>query len=140
MKERIVAIFFKKLEEIVVLKSQAIARKINQLLRTIRSCGSSKIGSLHTLPHKIWDERLISIFDAFNWPSHSLDLTVPDYFLWGYLKERVYENKSQQRVYIRNEIGALQPEILRNVIEDKDRLSKEPIFMSFGGRNFRQLL
>jgi len=26
-------------------------------------------------------------------PLHSLDLTLPDYFLWGYLKGRLYQNK-----------------------------------------------
>ena len=28
------------------------------------------------------------------WPPRSPDLTPPDYFLWGYLKGRVYQNKS----------------------------------------------
>ena len=27
------------------------------------------------------------------WPPRSPDLTPPDYFLWGYLKGRVYQNK-----------------------------------------------
>jgi len=27
------------------------------------------------------------------WPPHSPDLTASDYFLWGYLKGRVYRNK-----------------------------------------------
>jgi len=27
------------------------------------------------------------------WPPRSPDLTAPDYFLWGYLKGRVYQNK-----------------------------------------------
>jgi len=27
------------------------------------------------------------------WPLHLPDLTLPDYFLWGYPKGRVYQNK-----------------------------------------------
>ena len=29
----------------------------------------------------------------FAWASHSPDLTPPDFFLWGYLKDRVYTSK-----------------------------------------------
>ena len=45
-----------------------------------------------TLLRGLFGERLISRISGFNWPSRSLDLTAPDFFLWGYLKERVYVN------------------------------------------------
>ena len=37
--------------------------------------------------------RLISRFGDVPWPPRSPDLTVPDYYLWGYPKDNVYRNK-----------------------------------------------
>ena len=37
--------------------------------------------------------RLISRLGDVPWPPRSPDLTVPDYYLWGYLKDNVYRNK-----------------------------------------------
>lgn len=34
--------------------------------------------------------RIISSNGVLKWPRRSPDLTVPDYFLWGYVKERVH--------------------------------------------------
>jgi hypothetical protein len=42
------------------------------------------------------------------WPPSSPDLTPPDYFLWGYLKRRVYQNKPRT-------IGALKPNITEEI-------------------------
>lgn len=42
------------------------------------------------LLRSIFPGKLISRFGDILWPSRSPDLTAPDYFLWGYLKERVY--------------------------------------------------
>ena len=48
------------------------------------------------------------------------DLTAPDYFLWGYLKERVYVNKSQTIEQLKHNIEAdireIEPETLRAVM------------------------
>lgn len=38
---------------------------------------------------------LICRFGDLHWPARSPDLTVPDFFLWGFLKSRVYVNKPQ---------------------------------------------
>ena len=50
------------------------------------------------------------------------DLTVLDYFLWGYLKERVYVNKSQTIEQLKHnieaEIRAIEPETLRAVMQN----------------------
>jgi hypothetical protein len=43
-------------------------------------------------PKSIFDDRVIS---KELWPPRSPDLTSPDYFLWGYLKGTVYQNKPQ---------------------------------------------
>jgi hypothetical protein len=41
----------------------------------------------------LFPERLISRFGDLTWPSHSPDLTAPDYFWWGYMKEKVFANR-----------------------------------------------
>jgi hypothetical protein len=40
----------------------------------------------------MFPRKLFSRF-ADIWPSHSPDLEVPDYFVWGYIKIRVYEKR-----------------------------------------------
>jgi len=50
------------------------------------------------------------------WPPHSPDLTLPDYFLWGYLKGRVYQNKPRNtdvlKANITEEIQAVTSDVL----------------------------
>jgi hypothetical protein len=41
---------------------------------------------------QFFDDRIIS---KNLWPLRSPDLTPPDYFLWGYLKQAVYSNRPQ---------------------------------------------
>jgi len=40
-----------------------------------------------------YPERWIGRRGAIKWPPRSPDLTPLDYFMWGYLKERVYKTK-----------------------------------------------
>jgi len=35
----------------------------------------------------LFPQQVISRFSDVPWPPHSLDLTDPDFFLWGYLKK-----------------------------------------------------
>lgn len=74
------------------------------------------------LLREIFDDRIISRFSNFNWSSRAPDLTAPDYFLWGYLKGRVYANKprtiQQLKANIRDEIQLLGPDILTRVTEN----------------------
>ena len=64
---------------------------------------------------------LISRFSGFNWSSRSPDLTAPEFFIWGYLKERVYVNNprtiQELKNNIRHEIRELEPVILRSVMK-----------------------
>ena len=39
--------------------------------------------------NEIFDEKLIGRDGPVAWPPRSPDLTSPDYFLWGFVKERV---------------------------------------------------
>ncbi|GFW06825.1 uncharacterized protein TNCV_3289251 [Trichonephila clavipes] len=43
----------------------------------------------------MFGDRLISRFGPVNWPPRSCDLTLLDYFLWGYVKSLVYADKPQ---------------------------------------------
>ena len=73
------------------------------------------------LLRKIFDDRIISRFSDFNWPPRSPDLKAPDFFLWGYLKCKMYANNprtiQELKANIR-EVRALGPEILRKVVEN----------------------
>ena len=67
-----------------------------------------------------------------NWPSCSPDLTSPDFFLWGYLKERVFINTPRTLEELKNnikqEIRNIQPPILEAVMEnlmERARLCEE---------------
>ena len=54
-----------------------------------------------------------------SWPSYSQDLNPPDYFLRGYLKDRVCENNPQTREdIIRREIRWIPQEMLDTVVDN----------------------
>ena len=46
-----------------------------------------------TVLRTMFPGRLISRFGDITWPARSPDLAVPDYFLWGYVKSKVYETR-----------------------------------------------
>jgi len=54
------------------------------------------------------------------WPPRSSDLSPLDYFLWGYLKSKVYATKlrnlEEHRQRIIEEAALIAPEFLRNAI------------------------
>lgn len=64
--------------------------------------------------------RLISRFGDIEWPPRSPDLSAPDFFLWGYLKDRVYNAMPNSlQVLKRNiirEIRRITPETLAAVM------------------------
>ena len=49
-------------------------------------------------------DRVISRFDDLHCPARSPDLTVPDFFLCGFLKSRVYTNKPQTLVALKEKV------------------------------------
>lgn len=65
-------------------------------------------------------DRLISRRTDHPWPAHSPDLSPLDYFLWGYLKDRVYANNPQTidalKNNIRTEIRRIPHDMLDRVI------------------------
>ena len=66
--------------------------------------------------------RLMSKNGDFEWPSRSPDLTAPDFFLWGYLKSKVYVNKprtpNELKTNILQEIAAISAETVVKAMEN----------------------
>ena len=75
--------------------------------------------TLEYLRHNFPWDRLISRQTDNPWPSYSQDLNLPDYFLRGYLKDRVCENNPQTREgIIRKEIRRIPQEMLNRVVDN----------------------
>ncbi|CAH1109994.1 unnamed protein product [Psylliodes chrysocephalus] len=78
----------------------------------------------------------------FPYPSRSPDLTAPDFFLWGYLKERVYANKprtiEQLKENIRNEIIILNQQILAGAMQNA--LKRARMYQAENGSHFKNLI
>ena len=75
--------------------------------------------TLEYLRHNIPSDRLISRQTNSPWPSYSQDLNPRDYFLRGYLKNRVCENNPQTREdIIRKEIRRIAQEMLNRVVDN----------------------
>lgn len=66
--------------------------------------------------------RVISRFGDQHWPPRSCDLTPMDFFLWGYVKEKVYANKPETVEHLKEEIrrviGEIQKHLCENVIQN----------------------
>jgi hypothetical protein len=58
-----------------------------------------------------------------HWPPRSPDLSVCDFFLWGYLKSKVYAQKprniDEQKNKIKEEISSTPLEVIHRVVENK---------------------
>jgi len=77
----------------------------------------------------LFGDRLISRFANTTWPPRSPDLSICDYFLWGYLKARVYEHKPRTlddlKEAIRVEVAQIDRAMLERVEANfQERLQK----------------
>ena len=82
----------------------------------------------HTARHSmatlrtVFEGRLISRFGDIPWPPRSPDLTACDFFLWGYLKHKVFatrpDNLDTLKQRIRNEIRAIPDAMRMRVMEN----------------------
>ena len=74
-----------------------------------------------------FQQRVIALHLPVEWPPRSPDLTPCDYFLWGYLKDKVYQTPPQDiydlRERIQNEANLLRenPELVRRVVLEMRR-------------------
>lgn len=71
---------------------------------------------------KTFPNRLISRFGNVSWPPRSPDLTPADFFLWGYLKSKVYvtnpSNLQELKDNITHQIVRISPDTLRKVMQN----------------------
>ena len=65
----------------------------------------------------VFPEHVLSQNGNVRWPSRSPDLTICDYFLWGFLKGKVYvtmtRNVNELKHIISGEIRAIQPDLIQ---------------------------
>ena len=71
---------------------------------------------------QMFPSRLVSRRGDVEWPPRSPDLSMCDFFLWGYLKEKVFRNRphnvEELKIHIRDEIAAIPPEMCRRATEN----------------------
>ena len=102
----------------------------------------------HTAGHVLewlretFGRKLISFKTDRVWPPHSPDLSPLDFFLWGHLKDSVYDPKpdtlEQLKSAIRREMRKITPAMCANVIENlKKRLD---VVSTQKGRHIEHLL
>jgi hypothetical protein len=75
--------------------------------------------SMNVVP-EMFPQHIISQYGDVQWPARSPDLSPCGYFLWGYLKSKVYSTRpmtiEDQKQRIRDEISAISEEMTRRVI------------------------
>jgi hypothetical protein len=75
------------------------------------------------------------------WPPRSPDLSPPDFFLWGFLKDRVYANKpntlEQLKANISLALTSLQPHILEKVCASA--VQRAQMCSMLGGKHFQHI-
>ena len=78
--------------------------------------------SLEFLSRYFPGNRFISRRTDFPWPPYSPDLNPCDYFLWGYLKERIYDNNPQTladlKDNVRRETRRMSADMIGRVIDN----------------------
>jgi len=75
-----------------------------------------------TLVRQMFPQHVVSRFGKVPWSPRSPDLSGCDFFLWGYLKSKVYVRKPRTiddlKVSIREEIATVPQEALVNVMQN----------------------
>lgn len=94
------------------------------------------------LLRKHFGNRIISRNSDFPWPPRSPDLTAPDFFLWGYLKQKVYINKphtlTMLKKNIEEEITAIAQTMLVSTM--RNVLKRAEICKRSGGHHLKDII
>lgn len=87
-------------------------------------------------------DRLISKGATLPWPPRSPDLSPPDFFLWGHLKNKVFQTHIESIDHLKRriteEINAITPETLKRV--SKNLLKRVKTCRNEAGGHFQQYL
>jgi hypothetical protein len=101
------------------------------------TCHTSRVSMAEI--QAFFDDRVIS---KGLWPPRSPDLTPPDFFLWGYLKGRVYRNKprtlAELEANIRQEIDAVDPDMIARTFLNMER--RVQACLDANGGHFQHML
>ncbi|KAK8405418.1 hypothetical protein O3P69_001754 [Scylla paramamosain] len=65
-------------------------KAIRRWIEALEDNGSTRRPRGSGRPKKMFPARLVSRRDDVEWPPHSPDLSICNFFLWGYLKEKVF--------------------------------------------------
>jgi len=112
-------------------------------------CGFNKmVATAHTAVISIaalrplFPQQVISRFGDVPWPPLSPDLSAPDFFLWGYLKSKVYSNRPTDlhalKENIREEIAKLSEETLQAFI--RSFLTRVHLCIEEGGGHLKDIV
>lgn len=67
-------------------------------------------------------KKIVSRKTEIQWPPYSPDLSPPDFFLWGYMKDRIYQNSPktipQLKKNIRDVVKGIERPILKSVMQN----------------------
>ena len=90
----------------------------------------------------LFPQRVISRFGVVPWPPRSPDLIAPDFFLWGYLKSKVYSTGPTDlhalKENIREEIAKLLEETLQAVM--RSFLTRVHLRIEEGGGHLKDIV
>lgn len=88
---------------------------------------------------KAFGNRILSRNTNFAWPPRSPDLTAPDFFLWGFLKSRVYNtrprNLEELKTRISEEISQIDTPMLEKVFKNFEKRLKDCVSQNGGHLN-----
>lgn len=91
---------------------------------------------------QMFPNKVISRFGDIPWPPRSPDLSSCDYFLWGFLKERVYAHKPRTiedlKLAITEEINGIEQDLLTRVSDDFQ--TRMNICREVNGRHMRDVI
>jgi hypothetical protein len=81
--------------------------------------------------NEMFPTHVISQSGNTEWPARSPDLNACDFFLWGYLKSKVYDKKPRTtedlKQNIREEVAAIPPTMLQQVMQNFQKRLRERV-------------
>lgn len=84
------------------------------------TCHTARVSM--TALRELFPNHIISINGDIVWPARSPDLSACDFFLWGFLKSKVYVERPQTlaelKLKIQEEVARITPAMLRRVMEN----------------------
>ncbi|GFX10011.1 DUF4817 domain-containing protein [Trichonephila clavipes] len=108
-------------------------RYLTLLLETVVPC---------LIQRDVRGDRIVSRHCRYPWPPRSPDLTPADFWLWGYLKSRVYlsgpSSLSELKDAIRREVSSIHPDVLHSAVAGF--VTRLECLLSCGGGHVEHIL